>query len=61
MPRCSNLSILHTQVCIYCTHALYVLKIPLIYARMRGGSIQEKNGDCILRMWNKGCKDVKEI
>ena len=28
---------------------------------VRTASIQEKNGDCILRMWNKGCKDVKEI
>jgi len=38
--------------CIYCTHALYALKIPLIYARMRGGEYTRKE-------WRLYIKDVE--
>ena len=41
--------------------AVMLSKYPSFTPECEGGSIQEKNGDCILRMWNKGGKDVKEI
>jgi hypothetical protein len=37
-----------------------ISKYPSFTPECEGGSVQEKNGACIIRMWNKGCKDVKE-
>jgi hypothetical protein len=38
-----------------------ISKYPSFTPECEGGSVQEKNGACIIRMWNKGFKDVKEI
>ena len=35
-------------------HTLYALKIPLIYARMRGGEYTRKEGACIIRIKTNG-------
>jgi hypothetical protein len=36
-------------------------KYPSFTPECKGVSIQEKKGACIIRMWYKGYKDVKEM
>ena len=62
LPAVLKFSAFRLQWGVFIALMLFMLsKYPSFTPECEGGSIQEKNGDCILRMWNKGCKDVKEI
>jgi len=62
LPAVLKFSAFRLQWGVFIALMLFMLsKYPSFTPECEGGSIQEKNGDCILRMWNKGGKDVKEI